>query len=431
MISKKKIVVQFNEANFKLISKYLDKYDLPNLREIVTNFSLVNTSSEKEYKNLEPWIQWYSFYVNKDFNSHKTFHLGDCLKMNHQAFTEELVKSGVQVGFFGSMNLKPNPKYKIFIPDAWTEAESDNSLSSKVVWKSMRKIIDKNARLKLGLSDIFGLLLMIGIPRNFFDILSCFQSLKSFLTRSRSELASLFDYFFLNYSLRRIKKNNIEFSMVFLNGLAHVQHHYLLNSEFVEGQNPSWYSKNNDDFLNSLKIYDKAFKKILSMRKNYEIWFITGLTQEACKNPIIYWRIRDVKDLMRNYLNFKITVHKRMTRDFEVEVKNKNNINKVIHFLENAKIVNGYDSKENSIKAFGFINKVSDNSVFASFVYSGSEKDIMLKYNNETLKMKKNIDFVAVKNGIHNQEGWAFSSSKTDYQKSDIPIWNLSKLITT
>lgn len=50
MINKRKIVVQFNEANFKLLSKYLDKYDLPNLKEIVTNFSLINTSSEKDYK---------------------------------------------------------------------------------------------------------------------------------------------------------------------------------------------------------------------------------------------------------------------------------------------------------------------------------------------------------------------------------------------
>ena len=47
--------------------------------------------------------------------------------------------------------------------------------------------------------------------------------------------------------------------MIFLNGLAHVQHHYLLNSEFVNSQNnPDWYlPEKYDAVLESLKIYDK------------------------------------------------------------------------------------------------------------------------------------------------------------------------------
>ena len=48
-MSKPKIIIQFNEANFDLISKYLDQYDLPGFKKILNFNTKIITNSEKEY----------------------------------------------------------------------------------------------------------------------------------------------------------------------------------------------------------------------------------------------------------------------------------------------------------------------------------------------------------------------------------------------
>ena len=128
-----KILIQFNEANFDLIESYVKKYNLPHLKHIIKVNNVINTSSENKYEYLEPWIQWYSFYVNLRYEKHNTFHLGDCLKNDHKAFSESLADKGMSIGIFGSMNLRPHKNYNIYIPDAWTESKSDSTLSSKII----------------------------------------------------------------------------------------------------------------------------------------------------------------------------------------------------------------------------------------------------------------------------------------------------------
>ena len=86
-----KYIIQFNEANFDLIKKYSIEYDLPGFRKIINMPSFFETVSEKEYKNLEPWIQWYSFYTELPFDKHKVFHLGDCTKNNHESFISKII----------------------------------------------------------------------------------------------------------------------------------------------------------------------------------------------------------------------------------------------------------------------------------------------------------------------------------------------------
>ena len=67
MKSKRKlIIVSLNELNFEVIDKHIQKYNLNNLAEIKKS---PFTHSETEYKLLEPWIQWVSFYYVKNLKS--------------------------------------------------------------------------------------------------------------------------------------------------------------------------------------------------------------------------------------------------------------------------------------------------------------------------------------------------------------------------
>ena len=72
-MSKKTIILQLNEVNFDLVSKYIDKGYLKNFDYFLKNFNFLETISENKYENLEPWIQWVSFYSGKEFKDHKVF----------------------------------------------------------------------------------------------------------------------------------------------------------------------------------------------------------------------------------------------------------------------------------------------------------------------------------------------------------------------
>ena len=72
-MKKKLLIIQVNEVNFDLVKLYSEKYNLLNFKHVINNFKFVETSSEKNYENLEPWIQWVSFYTGKNYENHKVF----------------------------------------------------------------------------------------------------------------------------------------------------------------------------------------------------------------------------------------------------------------------------------------------------------------------------------------------------------------------
>lgn len=420
----RKFVIQFNESNFDIIKKYSNKYDLPNFKKLLNSNTFASTESENKYEYLEPWIQWYSFYTGMPYEDHNVFHLGDCLKNEHENFVQKYAVNN-RVGIFGAMNLPPHDDYIVYIPDAWTESIPDETLSSRLVSKAVSRLVNSNAGLKIRLSDVLGLLILIGYPKSIKDIKILFKVVYSFFTKSRHHLAAYFDYYFLKYSLKRAKREHIDLSLVFLNGFAHVQHHYMFNSEFSNTKNPPWYAKEDQDYLlEALRIYDLCFEMMFeAVEDTHEYFVLTGLTQEPYKDPFIYWRFKDHQRIFSYFFNKNIKILPRMTRDFEIFVDDNESFEKLLSFLTNAKVK--YDGQVKN--AFGHIDKTSNKSIFASFVYSGECDDIFLEYGEAALSLKNQLDFIAIKNAGHDQRGWLISNKicKSDEYK----IWEAGKAI--
>ena len=128
--------------------------------------------------------------------------------------------------------------------------------------------------------------MLIGFPKNFKEILKIFNTFFAFIKKDRASLVGLFDFYFFNYSLRRILKNDLDFSLIFLNGLAHIQHRFMMESEFINKPNIEKNIKgiNEDKILTVLRIYDECFKKFLDIYENkIEVWFITSLKKFIAK----------------------------------------------------------------------------------------------------------------------------------------------------
>ena len=231
----------------------------------------------------------------------------------------------------------------------------------------------------------------------------------------------------MKYATSRIKKKSLDYSFIFLNGFAHVQHHYLLSSSHIEGSNPEWYVNNKDPVLSAIKIYDDMFNKLFQTCENkFDIWIITGLTQVPYSRPIYYWRFRNHSELIRNFIDFDVEIFPRMTRDFEISLKSNHQMKTILDFLENSTIS---DVNSNSRKAFSHIDVISDKRVFASFVYDGNGKQVFMNWGSNKINLEDSIDFVAIKNGHHDEKGWVYSNAKVEQSSQKIPIWEVSRLI--
>ena len=114
-----------------------------------------------------------------------------------------------------------------------------------------------------------------------------------------------------------------------------------------------------------------------------------------------------------------------MTRDFKLSCKNDDNFKLIHNFLKEAIIVDENDNKIS--KAFGFVDIIEDKKVFASFLLDDDKTNKFIKWEDKKINLDNYLEFVAFKNGEHQQEGWAFCNQSSNVK--NVPIWKLSSFI--
>ena len=157
-MNKNFLLIQLNEINFDLVNRYISnsKKKFSNLSYIKKRYKNFLTKAEEEYKNLEPWIQWPSVQLGKDFENHKIFRLGDIVNHTGQKQIFEIIEDkGYLVGAISPMNAEnrlKKPAY--FIPDPWTETQSDFSSFSKRISLLLKQSVNDNSSGKISFASL-------------------------------------------------------------------------------------------------------------------------------------------------------------------------------------------------------------------------------------------------------------------------------------
>jgi hypothetical protein len=397
---KKLIFIELNEINFDLVKKYFQKYKFNNLKKI--NSKIFFTKSEKVYKLLEPWIQWFSVYTGLQANEHKIFRLGDSIKNKFPQYFEEIESAGYTVGVISAINATNKlikPSY--FVPDPWTQTRTDGSFTSSILNKLLKSTVNNNANNKVGFKNYFFLIILFlrfSRFKNYFLYIYYF-----FTSYKRKWRKALFLDLFLNdIHFFLFNKGKTNFSTLFLNAGAHIQHHYLFNSLANRGSifNPEHIIKKKlDPFKECLFLYDRILNDYLN-KKNFKLIIATGLTQIMCKNIKYYYRLKDHK-LFLNKLGIKFTdVLPRMSRDFLIQFSSKSDRDKCYHKLNKIYL--------NQEKLFGVLDK-RYNSLFVTLTYKNKiNKNSIITFEKSFLNIFELVSFVAIKNGEHSQKGFVY-----------------------
>jgi hypothetical protein len=404
---KRLVLLELNEINFDLVNKYLSKYPgrFSGLETLVAG-EKIHTSSEDVYEELEPWIQWASVHTGKSYAEHKLFRLGDVIGSQVPQIFERLEKAGVTIGGISPMNAEnrlKKPAY--FIPDPWTKTPTDDSWWSRRLGSAVAQAVNDNAQSKITKTSALSILL--GLVR-----FAKFKHYPLYFNLARKSVgaswrrALVLDLFLHDLHTSFFKDKQPQFSILFLNAGAHIQHHYFHNSPFVSSEtkfkNPEWYiSPKIDPFSEMLEVYDGIIGEYLA-DDGYELIVATGLSQCPYDRVKYYYRLKNHADFFKKIgINF-LEIHPRMTRDFLVTFASIDAAVKAQNILSELRIM------EKSEPLFGEIENRGDE-LFITLTYPDEivAADVV-KFGAIKLEILQDVAFVAIKNGMHQSKGFAF-----------------------
>ena len=401
------ILLELNEINFDILNNYILKYPrrFPGFEKLMMNKMIV-TESESAYEELEPWIQWASVHTGKSYAEHKLFRLGDIVGSKVPQIFERLEQAGVTIGGISPMNAEnrlKKPAY--FIPDPWTKTSTDDSWWSMRLGSAVAQAVNDNAQSKI--TKTSALSIFLGLVRFAkFKHYSLYFKLARKSVGASWRRALVLDLFLHDLHTSFFKDKKPQFSTLFLNAGAHIQHHYFHNSPFIsldsKFKNPDWYiSPKLDPFSEMLEVYDRIIEEYLA-DDECELIVATGLSQLPYDRVKYYYRLKDHFDFLTKIgINF-LDILPRMTRDFLVSFASIEDATKAQNILSGLRISGKVEPLFGEIE-----NRGKELFVILTYPNQILEVDV-LKSESVSLKMLQEVAFVAIKNGMHQSKGFAF-----------------------
>jgi len=422
MKNNKLILLSFNELNFNFIRYYLKNKKYKNFSKIIDKIS--QTKSETQYELLEPWIQWVSIYTGKKADQHKIFRLGDIVKFKEETIFDQIDKN-YSVGAICPMNINNNLKSSgYFIPDPWTDTESDNNFWSKKIHSTISFFVKNNAYKSFSIKNYLNLLIII---IKFISFKNIYLYIFLILTSSKYKWrkALFLDLLLNDIHLKLINKKRVNFSNLFLNSFAHIQHHYFLLSPAIGNINfkiPEWYKKNitKDPLEEALYIYDKILGDYLSL-KDYKLIIATGLTQVPYDILKFYYRLRNHNIFFEKFNIEFCKVLELMSRDFILQFDDDTKCMDAADIIKNISL--------NNTNLFKVDNRGNNLFITLTYPYEIRAEDKIFINGNNKINLLDFVSFVAIKNGMHSGDGFYYDNFSYRKIEQNINIVKINEII--
>lgn len=232
-MARKMLFIALNEFNDELLREKAKSLNLLHIKRMLTmKSSQTHTNDTYESDFLEPWVQWVSIQTGTSSEKHGIKHLGDIPGLQHKQIWEKLSDLGITSGIWGAMNAHRGSAdfCQFFLPDPWTAQE-------KAYPKELNQCLEPLRYFSLNYTGIrplqalkeAGRLIKFTLHHKGLSVLTqeLFYFGKGFLHFGPKPflfiglLEALSGHLFLSYA----KKYQPGYLQIFLNLLAHTQHH--------------------------------------------------------------------------------------------------------------------------------------------------------------------------------------------------------------
>lgn len=401
---KKVLLIELNEFNYDLLDSLSKEFRLHNIQKVLS-FEKTETFTEDLYESdyLEPWVQWVSVHTGLPSSKHEIKHLGDIPHLANPQIWEKLSQKGITSGIWGAMNASRGiaENSLFFLPDPWTFSEEAypkelyplydalKYFSKNYLDTSYLQIIQKTARLLLFLAS------KKLIPSVTVEMLNLLKHAKRFKGEAFPYI-SLFDYLSTLLFLKMQEKYNPKFSLIFLNSLAHLQHHHW-NSESIQ-ESPK--------FKYGLNYLDRSIGDLLQFYKDDHILITNALSQKNTnlETPWILYRQKDQKKFLELIGIPFLSVESHMTHDAHIFFNNEKEKRHAEFILKNATI------EGNSL--FGVESYRDDPlKLFYKIIFTNKlERESTLEINSKKINFFDLFQPIVERTGKHIQKGTLLSN---------------------
>lgn len=398
------MMIELNEFSVNLFARGVKELPLPNIERLLAMRSSTTTTDDLvEHRGLDPWVQWVSTHTGVPSSVHGIIHLGDApSKLGLRQIWETLSDRGITSGVWGAMNATRGKAEKcdFFLPDPWTFSEEAfperiNDLlalpryySKNYLDVSRTEFFKRTLRLAkyvIGSGAVFKILgmtpfILRGITRNGLN---------------NAMLFSLFDLFSTALFLQQKKKTQPQFSIIFLNSIAHLQHH-----RWEEGENLT------ADVTFGLRAIDRVLAMLFaSQKKNEALIIMNALTQRNIvheKPRICYRQINPARFLNAVGLSFE-SVEQLMTNDAHVFFKDQGLRDAAAAALKKAKL--------QDLPLFDVESNAQDHTKLFYQVDFWEEMydDETIEINGRTIKFLDHFEAIVARTGAHVRNGNVFT----------------------
>jgi hypothetical protein len=400
------LLLGLNEFNADLLLDVAGKLKKSKYLCRLVGLKKLELSIENSYESglLEPWVQWVSIHTTVPAVKHKIKNLGDVPNLSHKQIWEVLSDNKKTSIVWGAMNasLGEANNCKIFVPDPWVFSEDPkpNDLQSFIAFpRYLAKnytSLSKLKIIKLFLSFLKATIAKAGAISFLKGLGIILSGLIKFGPKNHVFI-NFFDYLTANVFVNSVKKEKPDFAFIFLNSVAHVQHHY-------------WYSSNISNLDEIIFTYKNIERILAIMDKKLSIFsdqkpflLFNGLAQNSTFEDDAWYlyRVVDLDNFAKTIgIKYK-KIESLMTYDAHIQFESEKDMregNKTLcSVLVGGKRFFYLEEDKQNLKIFFRINinnLIEDNST--------------IRINNTELKFSKYVKRIVKRTGKHTQSSNLF-----------------------
>ena len=396
------IFLEINEFSPELMTRAAELLGAKNLKRLLNlKHSETTTDDKFERFGLDPWVQWVSIHTGKTSSQHGVGHLGDVPLLDHPQIWERLSDKGVSSGIWGAMNASKGSAVncKFFFPDPWSFSERaypeelNKLLAFPRYYSKNYGDLDKSKAF-LELLKLVSFCIRPSIMKTVIPLMP--ELIKHLHKYGMSEylLFVLFDLVNASIFATYYKKNKPDFSLIFLNSLAHLQHH-------------KWTTKNglSKEMEVAFCLFDKVLGIIFSLLESSQPLIIANAFSQYCsydKNEFLYRQKNPEKFLNVAKISF-VRVEQAMTNDGHVFFRSHDDALRGTEILRTATV-------DGDVLFYVELDPRAPEKVFFQVtLWKELSKNAVMRINGMGFNFFDQFDQVTQRSGSHLQRGDVFS----------------------
>jgi hypothetical protein len=394
-------LLELNEFNLDLFDAAVKSLPLPALSR-VAKMPRAHLSTEDVYASnfLEPWVQWVSVHTGTPTTGHKVQHLGDVPTKEFPQFWETLGERGFTTGLWGVMNAtrRDAKGCMYFLPDPWTFSERAYPEELNELLDLPRYLSTNYLKIsKMKASSLAGkflkrLVLSVGLPTLVSSLDILFKGLFAFGPKHLVFIV-WFEYLSAMSMLKRYDQRPPDLNVLFVNSLAHLQHHY-----WTKGTGTV-----TPELAYGFRMVDRVVQEILARTEDGAL-IITNAFQQINTNSDPAWilyRPHDQHEFLTTIGLKHVSVESLMTHDAHIFFESPQDAEMAEGVLRNA-VIGG--------KRLFEVDRNSPTKVFYRIdFFDDVPGTTEVTINAKTFTLNELFVRIVKRTGKHSQDGVAFS----------------------